>query len=602
MADDKTIVHITHEAAGKIGGIGAVLEGLLTSKTYLEAIGRSILIGPLFSYEGAIQGRLGEDIEVLYSSRDGLAQTQYTGAFRQIERDFSAAIIYGKRTFQNPQTGITSYPEILLIDVRIVNKEPINRFKKALFEQFGIRSDLYEHIWDYEEYVRLAPVAIAALKAIGAVNNTIIIAHEFMGMPTALAGILEKNCSFKTVFYAHEAATIRNIVEKHSGHDTMFYNVMKYCQENKFYINEAFGDQSNYFKHPLVEASKHCDYIFAVGDFVADELRFLAPEFETANINIVYNGIPAHKISGAEKLWSKAKLQRYCENLLGFSPDFVFTHVTRLVKSKGLWRDLQVLSNIEKQFQKDGKTAIMFLLSTEVSKRPSSAIYEMESRYNWPVAHREGWPDLSGGEADLYTLIQKFNTQSKNVKVVFINQFGFCQHCCGNKMPEDLTFTDLRMGTDVEFGMSIYEPFGISQLEPLTFGGICVVSSVCGCAGFVRDVACVDSAGSPPVEKIGNVIIADYTNLRRCGCDSVETIVQIDKTVREKIECCVAEQIANQIHQQLTSNDYDIEKMTQSGYEIAKNMSWDAVVQNYILPALQKSSNKQISEKTYSAA
>ena len=48
----------------------------------------------------------------------------------------------------------------------------------------------------------------------------------------------------------------------------MFYNMMKYCQENKFYINEVFGDQSDYFKHPLVEASKHCDYIFVVGDYV----------------------------------------------------------------------------------------------------------------------------------------------------------------------------------------------------------------------------------------------------------------------------------------------------------------------------------------------
>jgi hypothetical protein len=284
----------------------------------------------------------------------------------------------------------------------------------------------------------------------------------------------------------------------------------------------------------------------------------------------------------------------------------------------------------------------MLLLSTEVSKRPSGMIYEMESKYNWPVAHREGWPDLSGGEAEFYALIQKFNARSRNIKVVFINQFGFCRHCCGSKMPEDLTFTDLRMGTDVELGMSTYEPFGISQLEPLTFGGICVISSVCGCAGFVRDVTCVDStpstvrpfdcaqdrqdsvqasfprlgstslttgcsgqtgqAGSPPVEKIRNVIVADYINLRRCGCDSIETIVQIDKAVREKIENCTSEQIANQIYQLLTSIDFDIEKMTQSGYEIAKNMSWDVVVQNYILPALQKPSNKQISEKTYSAA
>jgi glycogen synthase len=593
MAGDKTIVHVTHEAAGKIGGIGAVLEGLLTSKTYLESIGRSIIIGPLFSYEGIIQNRFGEDIEVLYSSRDGLAQTQYTSAFRQIERDFNAAIIYGKRTFRNLQTAVTSNPEILLIDVRIVSREPINRFKKALFERFGIRSDLYEHIWDYEEYVRLAPVAIAALKAIGACNNTTIIAHEFMGMPTALAAILEKNCSFKTIFYAHEVATIRNIVEKQSGHDTMFYNVIKYCQENKFYINEVFGDQSDYFKHPLVEASKHCDYIFAVGDFVADELRFLSPEFETANINIVYNGIPAYRITAAEKQLSKAKLKKYCENLLGFSPDFVFTHVTRLVKSKGLWRDLQVLSNIEQNFRKDGKTAVMFLLSTEISKRPSGLICEMESKYSWPVAHRECWPDLSGGEADLYTLIQKFNAQSRNIKVVFINQFGFCRHCCGDKMPQDMTFTDIRMGTDVEFGMSIYEPFGISHLEPLTFGGICVISSVCGCAGFVRDITCG--------QKTKNVIVADYINLRSCGCDSIETIVQIDKTVLEKIEHCTSEQIANQIYQLLTSTDFDMEKMTQSGYEIAKNMSWDVVVQNYLLPALQKPSIKQTQSTVYTA-
>jgi glycosyltransferase involved in cell wall biosynthesis len=597
MANEKTFVHVTHEAAGKIGGIGAVIEGLLTSKTYLEATSRSIIIGPLFSYEGIIQNRLGEDIEVLYSSRDGLAHTQYAHAFRQIERDFNTAIIYGTRIFRDQRTGIESHPEILLIDVRLAYREPVNRFKSALFERFGIRSDLYEHIWDYEEYIRLAPVAMAALKAMvptGRDNETTIIAHEFMGMPTALAAILERHCNYKTVFYAHEVATVRNIVEKQSGCDTMFYNVLKYCQENNFYINEVFGDQSHYFKHPLVEASKHCDYIFAVGDFTAEELRFLSPEFETANISVVYNGIPSYNITAEEKLSSKAKLQKYCENLLGFTPDFVFTHVTRLVKSKGLWRDLQVLTNIEKKFQKDGKTGVMFLLSTEASKRPAGLICEMESKYDWPVAHREFWPDLSGGEADLYTLIQKFNAQSRSIKVVFINQFGFCRHCCGNKMPQDTTFADIRIGTDVEFGMSVYEPFGISHLEALTFGGICVVSSVCGCAGFVRDVT--------SNKEVNNVIVADYVNLHRYNCDSVENLVQIDKAVRGQIEHCVAEQLADRLYQQLTSNDFRAEKMTQSGYEIAKNMSWDAVVKNYLLPALQKPSNKQAQPTAYTTA
>ena len=52
-----------------------------------------------------------------------------------------------------------------------------------------------------------------------------------------------------------------------------------------------------------------------------------------------------------------------------------------------------------------------------------------------------------------------------------------------------MEFMDIRKGSDVEFGQSIYEPFGIAQLEPLTFGAICVFSNVCGCAGFFRDVS-----------------------------------------------------------------------------------------------------------------
>ncbi|HIM57130.1 MAG TPA: hypothetical protein EYM39_10535, partial [Candidatus Latescibacteria bacterium] len=41
------IVHVTHEAVQKVGGIGAVLQGLITSSAYAEAIDRTILLGPL---------------------------------------------------------------------------------------------------------------------------------------------------------------------------------------------------------------------------------------------------------------------------------------------------------------------------------------------------------------------------------------------------------------------------------------------------------------------------------------------------------------------------------------------------------------------------
>ncbi|MHC4456554.1 MAG: glycosyltransferase family protein [Planctomycetota bacterium] len=592
MPNETTVAHITHEAVGKIGGIGAVLHGLFTCNSYLEAVDRSILVSPLFTIEGPASNRLGEDGEVIYSSVDGLGKTGYAPAFRKIENLFNVGIVYGRRTFIDKQTGIKSSPEVLLIDVRHIDKAPVDKFKKQLFEQFGIRSDLYEHLWEYEQYVRLAPAAIATLKAIGAaIPSTIIISHEFMGMPTSLAAILEPTCDFKTIFYAHEVATMRCITENHPGHDTMFYNVIKQAHNSKLYVNDVFGSQRTFFKHALVEASKYCDNIFAVGDYVAEELRFLAPEFETANIDIVYNGIPAYQITLADKLQSREKLQLYCENLLTFKPDFVFTHVARMVQSKGIWRDLRVLEQIEKELRALGKTGVFILLSTETSPRRRRDIYNMESAYNWPVAHREGWPDLSEGEANLYTAIQQFNAKSRNIKAIFINQFGFSREKCGKKMPKDMEFMDIRKGSDVEFGQSTYEPFGIAQLESLTFGGICVISSVCGCAGFVRDVASGENGK--------NVIIADYTNLNHHSYDDIEDLLQIDQAVRDRIEIRQSQKVAKKIVSQLKNSQSDTESMIQTGYELAQNMSWEMVVKNYLFNSLQKALQKQHAQSVY---
>jgi len=585
MASDITAVHVTHEAVGKVGGIGAVLQGFFTSKSYLDTVERSILVGPLFTTEGSVLDRLGENSEVLYSSIDGLVNTGYAPAFQKIERFYNTGIIYGRRTFIDEQTGIKSSPEVMLIDVRHMDKGAINNFKRSLFEEFGVQSHMFENLWEYEQYVRLAPPAIAVLKAIGAAQDTtIVISHEFMGMPTALAAILEPEKNFRTIFYAHEVATMRRIVEEHPGHDTMFYNVIKQAYNDRLYVNEVFGDQNTYFKHALVDASKYCDRICAVGDYVVDELRFLAPEFESAGIDIVYNGIPAYQISLAEKLDSKRKLQEYCERLLCYKPDFIFTHVTRLVRSKGMWRDLRVLEYIEKEFRTQNKTGVLFVLSTEVSARRSRDIYNMESTYNWPVAHREGWPDLSGGEADYYTAVQEFNARSRNIKIIFVNQFGFEPQRCGHRMPEDTEFMDIRKGSDVEFGQSIYEPFGIAQLEPLTFGGICVFSSVCGCLGFLRDVS--------GAEDVKNVIVADYTNLETHSQLDIEDLIQINRSVRDLIEASISEKVAMQICSRLPKNEAEIEGMIQTGYELAKDMNWDVVVNNYLLNSLRKIPNK----------
>ena len=588
MSHGITAVHITHEAIGKIGGIGAVLEGLFTSQAYSSQVGRSILISPLFSIEGDVSSRLGPGGEVLYSSLDGMVNTSYYPGFRKIEEYFNVNIIYGRRTFIDGQTPVKSSPEVILIDVTRIEEKPVNELKGRMFREFGVRSNLYENLWEYEQYVRLAPPAIAALKVIGAAEpgiSTVIISHEFMGMPTVLAAKLDPTHDFKTVFYAHEVAPMRRIVEKHSGHDTMFYNTMKRARELGLSVSEVFGDQSHFFKYALVEAARHCDNILAVGDYVVEELRFMAPEFALADIDLSYNGIPAYEISLAEKQQSKARLQEYCQNILGYSPDYMFTHVTRMTPSKGLWRDLRVLEHMDAEFVTLGKTAVLFILSTEVGKRRKSDIYNMEAKYKWPVAHREGMPDMSGGESSFYTGVQEFNTKSRNIKVIYVNQFGFTRDRCGNRMPYDMEFMDIRKGSDVEFGQSIYEPFGIAQLEALSFGGICVISNVCGCAGFVKAV----TNGDP----VRNVILADYTNLGDYSWSDLEDLQQINKEARDHIEHNVSEKVALEICARLPKNDDESNDMIRNGYELARHMNWDTVSENYVVAGLKKAIEKK---------
>ncbi|HEY7088187.1 MAG TPA: hypothetical protein VH518_08875 [Tepidisphaeraceae bacterium] len=585
----QTVVHVTHEAIQKIGGIGAVLQGLLTSKTYVDNVPRNILVGPFWAGEETGDRRLGPTGEVLYSSLDNIYRSPFAARLREIEQEFAVSIIYGRRKFADKTAGVTTVPEILLIDVSRFDKEKLGVFKFDLWKTFGIDSGKYEHIWDYEQYMRLAPPAIAALHALGCTTSPsepcVILSHEYMGMPTALAAIMEgEKSNFRTIFYAHEVATMRRIVEGHPGHDTMFYNVLRTAMAAGHFVEDVFGDQSEFYKHALVKAARYCDGIFAVGDYTLKEIRFLGPDFVTVDAQIAYNGVPCWRIDVAEKMRSRNKLRKYCGNLLKFEPDYVFSHVTRLVPSKGLWRDLRVLEHLEKHLRARNETAVLFTLSTEVPARRGDDIRRMEQAYRWPVVHREGLPDLSHGEAMYYQGVQEFNAQSRNIKVVFINQFGFDSRVCGVRMPADMEFMDIRKGSDVEFGQSIYEPFGIAQVEPISFGGICVFSECCGCAGFVNKAA--GGKSSP------NVIVADYTELPNKALRP-EQLLAIGQPQRDEVEHLVAEHVANELIQRLPRTPQEFEQFIDRGHQLAEQMSWDAVAREYVVPGILRAAKAQ---------
>lgn len=578
------VVHVTHEAVQKIGGIGAVLEGLITCPEYVQGVHRTILLCPLFSRDGDGDSRLGPEGEVLYSSIDGRTHHALGDAFRHVQQKYHVELVYGRRMLRDPLTGVIERPEILLIDVSRAAPEHVNALKFKFYERFGIVSTRYEGSWEYEQWLRLAEPGLAAVRAIlgGGVGHPgcVIVGHEFMGLPTALAAKLHPEWNMRTVYHAHEVPTARKIVEEHPGHDTMFYNVLDRGMASGRYLPDFFGDYSGYFRHALAEASRHLDVTLAVSDLVAKELRFLSPRMADSNINVAYNGIPAYENAGEEAAASKARLQEYAEILLGERPDYVFTHVTRMTPSKGLWRDLAVMKYIEEDFRRNELTAVLFVLSTEIGgPRRREDIRHMEKWWDWPVAHREAMPDLTGGEALFYNGVQSFNARSRNCKVVFINQFGFDRLTCGERMPREMQFWDIRKGSDVEFGQSIYEPFGIAQIEALSFGSLCVLSSACGCAGFVNQVA--GPGGTP------NVIVGDYTTYK-VQPDKLDRYLKIDRPEREAFDERVASGIASEILRRLPRSKAEKAAFVRRGYELADQMSWNAVTKNYILPAFQE--------------
>jgi hypothetical protein len=170
------------------------------------------------------------------------------------------------------------------------------------------------------------------------------------------------------------------------------------------------------------------------------------------------------------------------------------------------------------------------------------------------------------------------------VKVVFINQFGFEQKVCGLRMPADMEFMDIRKGSDAEFGQSIYEPFGIAQVEPISFGGICVFSNVCGCAGFVNK-----AAGSRPTP---NVIVADYTDLPNKGLRA-DQLLAIGQPQRDEIEHAVSGVVAKELVERLPRSPKEFEQFIDRGHTLASQMSWDVVARDYVLPGIQRASRAQ---------
>ncbi len=591
-----TLIHVTHEATEHLGGIGTVLCGLLTAPSYRERVARSILVAPLFHSDRRVADpieRLGEHgTHVSYSGPDQYDPAGFGAILKPIEWALGTRIVYGTRRLEAPGHA-PAEAEVLLFDVMQPERQRLAALKWLLWEKYHLDSQRYERNWDFEEYCRLADMAYHTLSVLLHPNQlpAVVIAHEYMGMCTALRCALDRK-RFRTLFHAHECSTARKVVEGLPGFDAAFYPAMRSASAKGKFISDVFGDQEDYARHALVSKTHKLDGVLAVGPETAEELRFLSPEMKNANIRVAYNGLPAPMVDLARKNRSRKIVLDWLQGVIGYRPDYLVTHVTRPVPSKGLWRDIELMAQLAKRLEARGQSCAYVLLTCGGPIRSPEQIAALIKDHAWPAKHRRGYPDLEGPEIELSDAIDGLNARmgERKARGVLLNQFGFTQQRIGPTLDKDANISDLRVAADVELGMSTYEPYGIAQLEPMYAGAICLPSSVCGCLGLVKRV--MSELNLSP-EECPVVLPADFTqagdlpesarNALAAGAD-LSPVINLSADDRRAIEARVCERLAEELVKRLPTNDAQRERLINVGQKLAQRMNWQTVTTTDFMP------------------
>jgi glycosyltransferase involved in cell wall biosynthesis len=571
------LAQITHEAVLKVGGIGAVLAGLLTSRHYKSTVKRTVFVGALSEEDRKILEAGRSDLNMIPAGK--MEDRTAAVGLAQIEKRHGVKFYYCIRRYPGGESGVDNEAEVLLVDVSQMPKEQVKAVRQRLQDEFSLQFDHFRLTEIQDRFVRLAVPAYEALLTLrrskdGPCN---LISHDWYGLPTALWAISRRDPRFRTVYYAHEVAPARTIIEKHPAREFMFYNVMRAAQAAGKSLVDVFGPQEGSFATAITMRAHRLDRILAVSDSVAAELRFLGSDFAKAKIDLVYDGIAASRISLEAHNEAHHNLEEYAKKLVGWKPNFVFSHVGRPVPSKAFWRDLEVMEALDSKLAAAEEKAVLFIVASAAPTRTTEEVARMEKAYNWPVSHKKGAPDLVGTETAIEEYVERFNKKAKASQAVFVNQFGWDRNHCGSHMPKAMTATDIRRGIDLEFGLSTYEPFGIAALEPLPFGAICVLSAACGCRPFIEKV--------DKKKELACVLFKDYAPSQTTA--TIAKLQQLTGKQASDVEKKIAAELADEIFKLLPRSDKDRKRLLTLGYRYARQMSWEVVARDYFLNAIR---------------
>lgn len=655
MADlPRVAVHATHEAAQKLGGIGAVLAGVLPEPAYQQAFARTLLVGAyLFPAVGSVLDEPG--FGVRFDSAEGPADS---GLATVAER-YGVRLVWGTR-----EVAAGCRVEVLLASPEGARQRELDAWREAVHERFGLdlracddwpavseredhrlerlldptstRADVPDHplrdaageplpggarwvdgraafppipaldsftgfaaanryLLELQVHTFVAPALWAAVDTLLGEpprGRVTLFAHDWLGVPLYWAAMLAGDPPGQSVYFAHESRIFRLLAEgalgdwndvldqvcARAGHDAALYPYLRRAAEAGWDLERMFpgsGGFQTILYHRLGREASRFDHIVTVGRLVRDELRVALRPPDRPDIALCPNGIPSPRVTADEAWESRQRLAAAAEQAAGFAPELLVTGVMRPELSKAPWRMVGFLRELARR----GRRVCCFWLSAPRPRPTAEQVARWADEYAWPLAHRPGPAgDLRAEELALWRAIERLNHDfAGTAQLLYVNQFGWGTGLLGALDPLESSFADLRRGTDVELGLSVYEPFGIAPLEPYFAGALCLLSDACGCA---RELLALGAGET--------VVTGRFTAHDLDPAD-------VDDAARRAIEERVYAELADAVCRRLPPADGPLDQAAWVARRAAQlsavepyrdALSWRAAVERGLLPAL----------------
>lgn len=449
-----------------------------------------------------------------------------------------------------------------------------------------------KYLIELQFHTFVAPALWAALRVVlgeTAPSDVTLFAHDWVGVPLWWAARAAGERVGQAVYVAHECRVFRLLAEgalalgdyRHvfagrcspTGYDAALYPLLDEAMAKGWGLADMFPGSDGFeriYHHRIGREAAGFDRLLAVGPLVRDEWRVALRPAEPP-IHLCPNGVPPGETDLDRLVAARGRLQRAAEDSLGFRPEVIFTGVMRYEISKAPWRNVGLFERFAERAAEH--SAVFYWLSAPRVQPSAEQVERWAAEYRWPLDHRGGpGGDLRPEEEPLWAAIAALNERfSGRCAMLYINYFGWPPGRLGAWCTGDSSFAD-RVATDVEVGLSVYEPFGIAPIEPFGSGAICALSDSCGCAKYLEELGYAD-----------RVLIGRF---RAHGLPPTA----VDSAALRQIESAVYDDLVDGIMALLGDPKTEWRQRradrVAAAQAILDRLSWTAVVTDHLLPAI----------------